>query len=267
MVQTSAGDWVAIFLACQPYSGDYYNTGRQTFFHPVDWSGDWPIILKKGLPIPTEVKSPLKAETGKVTFSNYSANWKDDFDQSNLKLDWNFIRTPQEKWYQLKDKNLVIDAQPISISEGENPSFIGRRLQFMNSEFCAAVSLENGKEMEAGLVAFQNEKYFYKLVILMDSEKYYLSLSSASGEILKTELIAYKVGKMINLRMLALADQFKCEYSLDNKTWTPFGNILDGKILSTHVSGGFVGAYFGLFAYAKTPAKATFDWATYKLID
>jgi len=36
---------------------------------------------------------------------------------------------------------------------------------------------------------------------------------------------------------------------------------LDGKMLSTKVAGGFVGAYFGLYAFAKSPAVATFDWA------
>ena len=52
-----------------------------------------------------------------------------------------------------------------------------------------------------------------------------------------------------------------CEYSLNNKTWIPSGLTLDGKLLSTKVAGGYVGAYFGLYAYSKSPAIATFDWA------
>ena len=56
------------------------------------------------------------------------------------------------------------------------------------------------------------------------------------------------------------------EYSLDNVNWTPCGETLDGKLLSTKAAGGFVGAYLGLYAYADTSAKATFDWATYKKI-
>ncbi len=34
----------AIFLACRPYTGDYYNTGRETFIAPVEWINDWPVI-------------------------------------------------------------------------------------------------------------------------------------------------------------------------------------------------------------------------------
>jgi len=46
-VQTPDGHWAAVFLVCQPYANDYFKTGRQTFFNRVDWSGEWPIILKK----------------------------------------------------------------------------------------------------------------------------------------------------------------------------------------------------------------------------
>ncbi|MFN3388207.1 MAG: glycoside hydrolase family 43 protein, partial [Allosphingosinicella sp.] len=41
-VQLPSGDWWATFLAVRPYEGDFYNTGRETFLMPVDWSGEWP---------------------------------------------------------------------------------------------------------------------------------------------------------------------------------------------------------------------------------
>jgi xylan 1,4-beta-xylosidase len=267
MVQTPKGDWVSVFLACEPYSQDFYNTGRQTFFHPVDWSSDWPIILKSGLPIPLEAKSPLKAEKGKVSFTDYSANWKDEFDRPELQLEWNFIRTPQQKWYALKDNSLQIQARPIRISEVGNPSFIGRRLQFANSEFTISLQLEKGKEMEAGIVAFQNEKFYYKLVIQQIGGKNFLLLASALNEFEKVELKEYVPGRQVYLRMKALEDVFVCEYSMDSISWTEFGKTLDGTHLSTAISGGFVGAYFGLYAYAETPAIAAFDWATHKKLE
>ena len=264
-VQTPAGDWVSVFLACLPYDEDsYFNTGRQTFIHPVDWSGEWPVIIENGKAVPFNVSLPGTVAKGKLTFADYSANWKDDFVQPELKQEWNFIRTPQTKWYELKNNSLILEARPVSISDVGNPSFVGRRLQHINAEMTTAVKLENGKEMEAGLVAFQNEKFFYKLVVLHASGKYYLVLSSASGEIEKTELAGYKAGKKIYMRMLALGNEFKCGYSLNNKTWVSFGETLDGKHLSTKVAGGFVGAYFGLYAFSEIQGKAYFDWATYK---
>ena len=32
-VRTPNGDWVSVFLGCQPYEGEFFNTGRQTFIH------------------------------------------------------------------------------------------------------------------------------------------------------------------------------------------------------------------------------------------
>lgn len=61
--------------------------------------------------------------------------------------------------------------------------------------------------------------------------------------------------------------QFKCEYSLDNKIWKSFGKTPDGKLLSAKISGGFAEADFGLHAFAKTPAKRTFNWVSSKLIE
>jgi alpha-N-arabinofuranosidase len=67
--------------------------------------------------------------------------------------------------------------------------------------------------------------------------------------------------------MLILENEFKCEYCINEKDWIAFGNVLDGKLLSTKVAGGYVGAYLGLYTYAKTPAKAQFDWVEYKKIE
>jgi alpha-N-arabinofuranosidase len=263
-VQTPDKQWVSVFLACQPYSEDYYNIGRQTFFLPVNWNDEWPTLLAKDKVVPIEVRSPLKKEKGKIAFADYSANWRDDFDTPNLKFDWNFIRTPNEKWYELLDKNLVIHAKSVPISEVGNPSFIGRRLQHINAEMSTAIQLESKKEMEAGLIAFQNEKYFYKFVVCNESDRYCISLASATNEIAKVELKGYKVENMIYLKIISLGSEFKCEYSMDNINWSSFGPVLDGKMLSTHVAGGFTGTYLGLYAYAKKPAKALFDWASYK---
>ncbi len=272
-VQTPDGHWVAVYLACQPYSGEYFNTGRQTFIQQVDWSSEWPVILEKGKAVPYNVSLPLKPETGQKSFREYSACWEDEFDSGILKYEWNFIRTPQEKWYELKNNALIIDARPVSIDEIGNPSFIGRRLQHAKAEFSASVSLQmdnakrNRREMEAGIVAFQNEEFFFKMVIEQVDNQYFLVVASASKEYSRTELSSFQTGQKVFMKMKMLEDILSCAYSFDDKAWTQVGGDLDGKILSTKVSGGFVGAYLGLYANAKSPAKAIFNWARYKALN
>lgn len=273
LVQTPKGDWVAVFLACQPYSGNFYNTGRQTFMLPVDWSGEWPIILEKGKAIPVEVQVPVVANSGQTTFADYSANWKDNFDGKELKLDWNFIRTPKEKWYELKDKNLVLQARNVDITEKGNPSFVGRRLQHANSEMTIAVKLEKGKNMSAGMVAFQNEKYLYPFIVEEKQGKYFIAQSpscnipGATVVMGYIELTNYNPNDFLYLKMKFEGKQLECFYSLNNKDWTSVNGKNDATKLSTNVAGGFVGAYIGLYAYSKTQAIATFDWVHYQKID
>ncbi|SNR77967.1 alpha-N-arabinofuranosidase [Lutibacter agarilyticus] len=270
-VETPNGDWVAIFLACQPYEDGHFNTGRQTFILPVDWKkGKWPMILKKGKTVPSEVSLPLSPNKDLVSFSDYSMDWKDDFDNPKLNFEWNFIRTPKEKWYDIQNGKLIINARPISIAEVGNPSFIGRRLQHFKAEFSTKVSLSEGegkykgRTMEAGIVAFQNEEFFYKMVLERKDSNYFLKISSATEEFESIQLKDFKPSQSVFLKMKTIENEFYAFYSLDETNWKPIGGKLDAKLLSTKTAGGYIGAYFGLYSYAKSPQKAVFDWATYK---
>ncbi|HEY3369223.1 MAG TPA: glycoside hydrolase family 43 protein [Prolixibacteraceae bacterium] len=267
LVQTPKGNWVAVFLACQPYARNYYNTGRQTFMLPVDWSGEWPIILPPGKAIPEGTLLPTVSVVGQTTFANYSANWNDDFNAPELKLDWNFIRTPQEKWYELKDNSLIIQARSVKITDKGNPSFIGRRLQHANAEMNTAVKLESGKEMKAGLVAFQNEAFLFEFVMSQSKGKYFLEVSAPSKTSMpvtkQVQLTDYQPDQYIFLKMVILEDKLQCAYSLNNRDWIKIGGQQDATLLSTAKAGGFVGTYLGLYAFSESPAKATFDWASY----
>lgn len=269
LVETPNGDWVAVFLACQPYSGNLYNTGRQTFFNRVDWSGDWPIILEKGKAVPETVNSPINAQSTGKTFAESSESWLEDFSGQKLKMDWNFIRTPKSNWYRLFMKNLLLNARPVSISENGNPSFIGRRLQHTNAEMTTSVKLEKGKDVEAGLVAFQNEHAYYSFLIQEKSGKYYLKFESANPDSTQNvkpelkELAKYNPEKFVLLKMKITGGQLECMYSMNAVDWISFGGKRNAENLSTAKAGGFVGAYLGLYAYAKDKAVAYFDWVTY----
>ncbi len=262
-VETKKGDWIAVYLGCQPYEGDYYNTGRETFIQNVDWSGEWPIILKPGEAVPKKINLPIVA-LKKQSFSEYSANWVDQFDNSKLKNEWNFIRTPQHNWHTLKDGKLEITANNVPINEKGNPAFIGRRQQHAQAEFSTSLQLETGKNLEAGIVAFQNENFFYKCVIKQLSNKYYISISSAVEEIKTLELTNFNPNENIYLKISSDKKAYQFYYSFDNVYWKTIGDKLDVKHLSSKVAGGYIGAYFGLYSYSKENAKAIFDWAIYK---
>lgn len=268
MVQTARGDWFAVFLGCQPYEANYYNNGRQTFMLPVDWSGEWPVILPKGEPVSQVFEVRGATVLDNQTFAVYSANWKDDFNEKELGLDWLFMRTPQEKWMDIKDSCLMMKAKNVKITHRGNPCFIGRRLQHINSEMATAIKLEKGKVMQAGLVAFQNEEHFFMWMVEAVKGRYYLSFSSPKpgGDMdvmARKEITGYDARNFIYLKMIVKGGLLECFFSLNNRNWHLFAQG-DAKRLSTAVVGGFTGTIYGLYAYAQSPATAWFDWASYR---
>lgn len=62
-VATPDGAWWAVFLACRPYEGNLYNTGRESFLLPVKWTDDgWPMILEPG---PAGAGNRRRAQAGR----------------------------------------------------------------------------------------------------------------------------------------------------------------------------------------------------------
>lgn len=263
-VQTTEGKWICVFLACQPYEANFFNTGRQTFLLPVNWNGQWPVILERGKVIPKKVELTGYPISKGSTFSKYSQKWVDKFDKTELKSEWNFIRTPVDKWYTVGNNKLVLFARPVDISVRGNPSFIGRRQQHSNAIMTTVLQLEKDKDVEAGIVAFQNEKYYYKFIVKQTMSRSVLLVSSDRENIAEMSLNGFKSGSKIYLKIKSENSRFACFYSIDNKRWIQVGNSLDATLLSTHCAGGFVGCYFGLYAYAKTPTKAIFNWVSYE---
>jgi alpha-N-arabinofuranosidase len=230
----------------------------------VDWSGEWPLFLGHGKSVPELTLSPLNVDSEQISFAEYSDYWKDELDQPELKYEWNFLRTPTELWHEIKEGSLILQARKTGIEEVGNPSFLGRRLQHFHAEFSNAVHLEAGKSMEAGLVAFQNEKFFYKLVVQQEKENYALVLSSASEEFARIQITLPLKNAPVYLKMEVLEGKMHCLYSMDGIRWNLVGGELDARHLSTKVAGGYVGTYLGLYAFANDPAEAVFDWAHYE---
>ena len=168
-IKTQNGEWWAVFLGCRPYEENFFNTGRETFMVPVSWQNDWPVmnpgeeLIKYSYPAPNLAKQNI---SNIPTNGNFTL--KDDFNKEKLDYYWTFIRTVREKWFKINtdSSKLLINLRPQSISDNTNPSFIGRRQQHTN--FIASTSLNFSPQNEnesAGLVAFQNNHYYYYIGI------------------------------------------------------------------------------------------------------
>lgn len=261
LVETQNGEWWMVLLAMRPYGGYYYNLGRETFLVPVRWEDGFPIV------------SP---GTGRVEFEYQVPNlpehvWdstpaRDDFDDATLAYHWNFLRTPREDFYSLNERkgHLRLRLRPQHLTEQSNPSFVGRRQQHIN--FTAQTEFEFTPHADecAGLVLIQNNNFHFRFVISYENETIISLVKRSQGkdEILAT--LPVPAGRYI-LKVTAHEQDYNFYFST-NGQWQTLAENVDGRILSTPIAGGFVGAYIAMYASSNDQPSTNysdFDWFEY----
>jgi alpha-N-arabinofuranosidase len=263
LVETQQGEWWMVLLAMRPYGGYFYNLGRETFLAPVRWEDDWPIV------------SP---GTGRIEFSYPvpdlpecrwpTASACDNFDRPVLASQWNFLRTPRDGFWSLSDRPgyLRLRLRPERLSEHVSPSFVGRRQQHMH--FTAQTVLEFVPQSVhecAGLALVQNSDFHFCLVLTLGSGAVVRLIKRAHGV---EEIMAEHptpVGRLY-LKVEARGQGYSFYVASEPGKWVPVAEDVDGRILSTPVAGGFVGAYIAMYASSNgqpSTNSADFDWFEY----
>ncbi len=267
LVETPNGEWWMVLLAMRPYGGYYYNLGRETFLAPVRWEDGWPIV---------------SAGTGKVEFT-YPApdllehDWpappdRDDFDKKALAPQWFFLRTPRDDFWSLSERSdyVRLRLRPQCLSERVNPSFIGRRQQHIH--FSVQTALEFVPQIEsecAGLALVQSNDFHFCFVVTRTDRPVIRLIKRAAGveEILAEQPIS--AGRCY-LKIEAHEQAYNFYAASEMEQWQAVAENVDGRILSTPVAGGFVGAVIALYASSNGQAStnvADFDWFEYQGLD
>lgn len=260
-VETPRGEWWAVFLGTRPYQGDHYNTGRETFLMPVQWVDGWPVITTGSQTVPYRATRPnLPAAAPPAIPTNGNFELRDEFTSPELAPYWNLLRTPRERWYDLTSTpgSLTIRARAADLGSVDQPSFIGRRQQHLFATASAAMRYEPVHPGDqAGLVAFYNEShYFFLGVTLADGRpvvqlvEHAGPLTPAAGRVLAAASVAVSQSSPILLKIAARGGRYDFFYAPRPDRWVLLRGEVDGTVLSTKVAGGFVGTYFGMYAYA-----------------
>lgn len=267
LVQHPNGDWYGIFLACRDYGDNHYNTGRETFIAPVRWQDDWPVFDLGGESIQYQYPLPKGTSVDKRLFplsGNFS--FTDTFDADTLAYHWMFLRTLNEKWFDLRDGKLIMSTRPETIAGRSNPSFLGHRQQHLKGEVITELEFFPTSEAEsAGIVAFQNETHYY-----------YLSAGARGGK----QVVQVEQGGKEEVQVLASAPlnttgPLKLKIAFDTDVYRFFYNtngewVLLGesgsRYLSTKEAGGFVGVTLAMYTTSsgkESSNQASFHEFTY----
>jgi xylan 1,4-beta-xylosidase len=271
-VEGPDGKTYVIFLAVRPYSENYYNTGRETFLAPVEWKDEWPIANPDSKEIQYAYKTAFKEIKQKNALPQsgnfgYTLTFEKGLDPALL-----FLRTVDSSSFSLnKTDGLKMKLKPETIMEHGNPSFIGKRQQhlYCSTETSLDFSATTDNE-KAGLVIFQDEKHFYYLCKSTDEGKPVVQLFKSSTEGQAMELITQsfleETSKKLLLRITAAGPDYSFEFATRSNHWTLLKDKVDGKFLSTQVSGGFIGCIFGMYATSSgsaTSGHAAFHYLKY----
>ena len=259
LVRLPNGDWWAVFLATQPYRGDLYNTGRETFLLPVTWHDGWPTILPAGQPIPRMVRKPslpAAAEPTMPTTGSFDAF--DPFDGSKLGLGWMTMRTPKVAQWQVAGGVLEMTPSQAGIGDHAQPSFIARRQQHADAVATTSMTFDPDEGAEAGIAAVQDDDYFLGIGLTQTNGEVALrafrrasTADPAIGETIATKPIALAPGTSVRLRIAARGGKYDLGYAIGARgPWTTLARNVDGTILSTATAGGFTGTMIGPYARA-----------------
>jgi xylan 1,4-beta-xylosidase len=252
-VQTRGGQWWASFLAVRPYSGDYYNTGRETFLLPVDWTGGWPRITRPGETIPWTNAAPrLPPSPAPPVPTSGAFTVRDEFDGPRLPYYWMMMRNPREPWFALRGGALELRARPVGLADSGNPSLLARRQQHVAGSATTRLRLRSsGGPERAGLVALQNDDFWYFLGVAESGGRSRVILDRRSGgptARLASVPLPIRAGRPVWLRISARGGRYDFDYATRPGLWRTLRRGEDGTMLSTKTAGGFVGAVLGVAA-------------------
>ena len=261
-VETQRGDWWAVFLGVRPYDAHNFNTGRETFLSRVQWQDGWPRITQPGERLPWVAKRPdLPRQPRPAVPTNGAFAVREEFSKPALPLGWMMIAEPHQKWWRIGGGQLSLQARPVALGGGDNPSLLARRQQHLNFVATTRVSFNPANDAaEAGMVALQNAENWYGILIGRNGGKPVIRVrrraggqDPTAGAVLASAPLP-PVGTL-ELRIAGHGPSYDFSWSVDGRRWHKLLSGADGTILSTKRAGGFVGAVVGVYAHdGQTPA-------------
>jgi xylan 1,4-beta-xylosidase len=259
LVETPDG-WWTVCLGIRPQGGKFHHLGRETFLAPVKWSADgWPVVtFETNPPAPWLPQRTWKKEPA-----------RDEFDKTNLNLQWNFLRNPREENYSLAGRPgwLRLKGSAVTMNDVDSPAFVGRRQTDLSCRFSARLDFKPQRENEeAGLVIRGNEKNHFEIgVTLKDGKRQVFFRKVLDGKM--SEPVHFEPAGdgdvVLSVKAAPLSYEFFCQPK--NGSIKKLASALT-RDLSSEKIGGFTGVFIGLYATGNgqtNTVPADFDWFEY----
>jgi xylan 1,4-beta-xylosidase len=269
LVLDGEGNWWMVFLGIRPQGGYYWHhLGRETFLAPVRWDAQgWPVV-NEGKPIALDMQV-----RGLPAHPFPASPVRDDFD-GPLGPAWNFLRNPVRASSSTAERRgwltLHGTAVPLEQAAGVSPTFVGRRQEDLRARIAARLDFTPARAgEEAGLVLYREPRHRFELGVRGKGDEREVFVRQTVGAYVSTvtATAAAPGNAPLVLQIEAEPTRYTFAWGSSPDHLQPLGNA-ETRLLSTEVTGGFIGTYVGMYALAPSgdprPAPAAFDWFDYE---
>jgi alpha-N-arabinofuranosidase len=266
LVETPDGWWM-VCLGIRPQGGKFHHLGRETYLAPVAWSKDnWPVVNGNGtleltMPAPRLPQHPWPQEPE-----------RDNFDQPQLRVEWNFLRNPYDADWSLSERSgfLRLHGSAVTLNDNDSPALICRRQTALGCKVSTLLDFNPQRtNEEAGLVVRGNEKNHYDLgVTRHDGRRQVFLRKTLAGQTAPIDYSEIGEGPVV-LSVEAQPLAYKFSVQPVRGEAKELGTA-PTKELSSEKVGGFTGVVLGLYATGnglKSSTPADFDWFDYKVVE
>ena len=180
LIEDANGDWWVLYLCGRPNKGHYTTIGRETALEPVRWLEDGWFLINDGKGPSIENIAP------KLPVMSVKEWIRDDFDDENLNLNWEFVRNPSRGNYSLTERKgyFRIWTQDGTLSEIRAKNTLLRREQ----ELCYTAQtklefnpLRNGEQ--AGITCYYSTATYVRFSLCFEEgRKLMLVINRNQGE-------------------------------------------------------------------------------------
>ena len=258
LIDTSDGKWYALLFQ------DNGSVGRSPWLVPVQWEDGWPVLGIDG-----KAPTTLDIDDTEEGLGNIVAS--DEFNRKPgepLPLAWQWNHNPNSRYWSIGERSgyLRLTTGRVDSEVVQARNTLTQRTFGPVSSATTKIEVAQMKDGDcAGLIALQRRYGFIGVKMEGDGKSIIMvsAQSRAPTEVESIPLVQQTVYLKIDCDFRNRTDKAYFYYSLNGKTWTKIGAILQMSYTLPH----FMGYRFGLFNFATKTTGGFVDFDYYRVSD